>query len=211
MELSLGLYVITTESGLLTHIDIAKAASMGGADIVQYRDKKNSFPTKIKIGQRIRQITEQSGVKFIVNDSLEIAYQVGADGVHLGNDDASPQEAREKLGKDAIIGVSASNDEEIEYAIKNGADYLGSGPVYHTITKLDAGNPIGVSGIKEIVSKVELPVVAIGGIKLENVEELFTTGIDGIAIGSAILTDDIFKQVRRFRAAIDDCKAERTV
>lgn len=125
----------------------------------------------------------------MINDDVQLAKAVGADGVHVGQEDSSVQEARKTLGSDAIIGVSAGSFEEAERAIKDGADYIGVGSIYATQSKPDAGEPIGVDALSRIVQTVarRIPVVAIGGIDVGNVLPCWRAGVGGVAVVSAVM------------------------
>jgi len=164
---------------------------------VQYRDKVRLRREIYEEAIRLRKITKDYNAMFIVNDHADIAYCVNADGVHLGQDDLPLKEARRIIGKKKIIGISTHNLEQAIEAERDGADYIGFGPVFQTMTK-DAGEPKGIDMLREVKTKVRIPVVAIGGINLENIMSVLSTGIDGVAVASAILTGDIEENVRRF-------------
>lgn len=157
---------------------------------VQLRDKNISREESLKLGQQLRQITRQARATFIVNDDIELAAELKADGVHLGQDDRSLSEARETLGADAIIGISAHCEQEAEIAIAAGVNYLGVGCIFGTTSKGDAGSAIGADRLAEIVRFVDgrVPVVAIGGVNLGNARFCKEAGADGIAVISAVMT-----------------------
>jgi thiamine-phosphate pyrophosphorylase len=169
----------------------------GGVRWVQYRDKVRPRREIYEEAIRLRKSTQDYNAIFIVNDYTDIAYCVNADGVHLGQNDLPLIEARRIIGKKKIIGISTHNLEQAIEAERDGADYIGFGPVFQTITK-DAGEPKGIDMLREVKTKVKIPVVAIGGINLENIIPVLNTGIDAVAIASAILTGDIEENVRRF-------------
>jgi thiamine-phosphate pyrophosphorylase len=192
------LYLITdrTISGL-THTDIVKQAVKAGIRIIQLREKdlpKNQF---YKEAALIRVLTLRHGITFIVNDYVDIACAVHADGVHLGQDDMPIQEAREILGKKSIIGISTHSLRQAVQAQHEGADYIGFGPLFSTATK-DAGKPKGVHALGEIKRHISIPVVAIGGITPENALHVLRSGADATAVSSAILSGDIRENVKKF-------------
>jgi thiamine-phosphate pyrophosphorylase len=207
MSLDLTLYVITDRrlaSGR-SHEEVAREAIAGGATVIQLRDKEASTKELVEIGRRLRRLTAERGVTFIVNDRVDVALAVDADGVHLGQEDMPAALARQLMGPAKVIGVSAGTVEEAKRAEKDGADYLGVGPVYATVTKPDAGEPIGVEGLAEILRAVSIPVVAIGGINEGNVEEVIAAGADGVAVVSAVVAaQDIEAAARRLRRKIKE-------
>ncbi len=189
LEKYLGLYFITDNSFGRSHIELAEMVLKAGVKIIQFREKKMSTREMLENAREIRRLTEDYGAIFIVNDRLDVALASEADGVHVGQDDMPAETVREIAG-DIILGVSASNVEEALAAEKDGADYVGAGPVFTTTTKEDAGDAIGVTGLAEIVRAVKIPVVAIGGIDHSNVSSVLKTGCAGIAVISAIAAND---------------------
>jgi thiamine-phosphate pyrophosphorylase len=184
-----GLYVIT-DSALCpgrTHAHIARAAITGGAKIVQLRDKDATDREFYNWAVELRDLTRSTGVAFFVNDRVDIAAAVGADGVNIGQTDMPVAAARGVLGPDAIIGVSADSLEEALQAERDGADYVGFGPVFPTVTKLDAGPVSGLETLAEVVRNLSIPVVAIGGIGLSNIGQVAETGAAGAAVVSAVV------------------------
>lgn len=176
----------------------------GGARIVQLR-AKDAAPGDILVAARsIREAANKSGALFIVNDRVDIAMIAGADGVHLGQDDLPVEEARRLLGPDRIIGLSTHDVKEALEAETLGADYISLGPIFPTRTKKDAQPPKGLPLLSEIRSAVLLPIVAIGGITRENMEEVFKAGADSVAIISGILTErDIKDRVSSIVSGIE--------
>jgi thiamine-phosphate pyrophosphorylase len=168
-----------------------------GARWVQYREKGRSRREIHEEALRLRRLTKNYNAVFIINDYVDIAICVDADGVHLGQDDLPLKEARKIIGRNRIIGISTHNLQQAIDAGMDGADYIGFGPVFRTVTK-DAGEPRGTDMLREVKTKVKIPVVAIGGINLENIMPVLNTGIDAIAVASAILIGDIDKNVRQF-------------
>lgn len=182
------LYLVTDER---THVDgllpLLEQAIAGGVTAVQLRRKADLGKRFLELALSVRQLTRQHGVLFFVNDRVDIAALVEADGVHVGQDDISCAEARRLLGPHAYIGVSAETVDEALAAEQAGADYLGVGAVYPTLSKPDAGFT-GLDGLRQIVASVQIPVVAIGGIGQVNAHEVMAHGADGIAVVSAIMS-----------------------
>jgi thiamine-phosphate diphosphorylase len=185
------LYIITDKelSKGRSHLKIAEAAIKGGADVIQLRDKTASSRKLFEIAIQIRKITQRAGVQFIVNDRLDIALAVNADGLHVGQDDLPTTVARKLLGPDKILGASAKSIEEAIRAEKNGADYLGLGPIFEARrTKADAGIPLGLQLIKDIHERCSLPIVAIGGINQTNISSVIEAGAQCAAVISAVVS-----------------------
>lgn len=185
------LYVITDEvlSRGRSHAEIAEAAITGGADIIQLRDKTASSQKLYKAACDIRKLTQKAGVSFVVNDRLDIALAVDADGLHVGQDDLPASVARRLLKSGMILGVSATSLEEAIQAEKDGADYLGVGPVFEARgTKPDAGEPLGLELIQNVLQECSLPIVAIGGINNSNVGKAIHSGAHCAAVISAIVS-----------------------
>ncbi|MEK7773638.1 MAG: thiamine phosphate synthase [Deltaproteobacteria bacterium] len=160
----------------------------GGARIVQLRAKDAAPRDALEASRIIREVTEKSGAIFIVNDRVDIAMISGADGVHLGQNDLPVAEVRRLLGPDRIIGLSTHDVKEALEAGPLGADYISLGPIFPTTTKKDAHPPRGLPLLSEIRKAVRLPIVAIGGITQENMEDVFKAGADSAAMISGILT-----------------------
>lgn len=181
------LYAVTDRSWLgdETLATQVEKALKGGATFVQLREKHLDKETFRKEAVEIQKLCREYHVPFVINDNVEIAMEIGADGVHVGQSDMEAGSVRKKLGPDKIIGVSAATVEQALQAEKSGADYLGVGAVFSTSTKEDA-KPLDHKVLKEICEAVHIPVVAIGGISQENVFELKESKIAGIAVVSAI-------------------------
>lgn len=162
-----------------------EAALKGGATCIQLREKSMDTASFVKEAHAIRALCKDYSVPFIINDNVEVALAVDADGIHVGQHDMEAGSVRQKLGDDKILGVSAQTVEQARRAQASGADYLGVGAVFHTGTKPDADD-VSLDTLKAICDAVDIPVVAIGGICRDNVLELAGTGIDGIAVVSAI-------------------------
>jgi len=203
------LYVITDQriSHGKSHLEVAEAAIVGGATVIQFRDKEMEDAEAIEICQKIHKLTKKKGVPFIVNDRIEVAKVIGADGVHLGQEDLPLGFARKVLGKDKIIGVSIKTVKQALKAVEEGADYLGVGSIYPTATKSDAGEALGITRLKEIKKSVNIPIVAIGGINENNLEEVLWAGADGVAVISAVVTaPDITEACRKLKTKIECIK-----
>jgi thiamine-phosphate pyrophosphorylase len=204
-----GLCFITDSSICnLSYENMALNALQAGLKWLQYRDKERSRREVYEEAVRLRGITKDFNAVFLVNDHTDIAIAVNADGVHLGQDDLPLKEARKIMGRKRIIGVSTHTVEQAVDAEKDGADYIGFGPVFHTTTK-DAGSPKGIDMLHEIKRKVRIPVVAIGGINLENVRSVLDAEADAIAVASAILSGDIGDNTKRFLNIIESHSAFR--
>jgi thiamine-phosphate pyrophosphorylase len=183
----LQLYVVTDERPDGEQLlPIVRAAIAGGATAIQLRRKQELGRRFVELGRAIRAITRESGVLFFVNDRVDVALLVDADGVHLGQDDIPCRDARHLMG-DRIIGISAETVAEAVQAERDGADYLGVGAVFPTQSKPDAGYT-GLDGLRQIVQAVQIPVVAIGGIQHSNMESVMQTGAAGIAVVSAVMS-----------------------
>jgi len=184
------LYVVTDErlSRGLTHARIAELASQGGADAIQLRDKERSGKELFRIAQEIRKSTREAGILFIMNDRLDIALASGADGVHLGQDDLPLKAARAIAPSPFIIGISVGSVEEAARAEDEGADYVAIGPVFPTESKHDAGPGLGLGLVKDIRAGVSVPVIGIGGIHAGNAGEVIRAGADGVAVISAVVS-----------------------
>ena len=169
--------------------EIVRAAVDGGVDVVQLREKDTTARERYELGRDLREITREAGVPLIVNDRVDIAQAVDADGVHLGDDDLPVPVARERLGEDAIVGRSVSFVEDAREAERAGADYLGVGAIYATGSKDDIAAEeyaIGTEHLSEICEAVDIPVVGIGGIDASNASEVAAAGADGVAVITAI-------------------------
>ena len=202
------LYAVTDRTWVkdTTLMDQVKEALEGGITFLQLREKHLSKEEFIKEAREMKELSKEYKVPFVINDNIEVALAVDADGVHIGQDDMSVEEARKLLGEDKIIGVSAHNVEEAIKAQKGGADYLGVGAVCATSTKKDA-NVVSKEEIKKICHTVEIPVVAIGGIKKENIKTLEGKDVDGVAVVSAIFAaKDIKKDTKQLRSLVEEMK-----
>jgi thiamine-phosphate pyrophosphorylase len=188
LERLTGLYVIIDTEFLKGRscLDVAAAAIRGGAKIIQLRDKASGIRGFLNMAVELKELCKKNDVLFIVNDSLEVALAVDADGLHVGRDDLPVDVARRLLPLDKILGASVRTVDEAEKAHKDGADYLGVGAMYATDTKAGA-EVVGVGRIKEIKNAVDMPVVAIGGINEGNIGEVMKAGADAAAVISAVM------------------------
>ena len=208
-----GLYVITDArlSRGRSHLEVLRAAISGGATAIQLRDKELSTRELVSEGQRLRSLTREMGALLIINDRIDVALAVEADGVHVGQDDMPAALARKLIGPGRILGVSAGTVAEAQMARADGADYLGVGSVYPTHTKPDAGKPIGLAGLALIAAAVSIPVVGIGGINQDNVAGIIAAGAQGVAIVSAVVAaEDVEAAARRIAERIETAKEARS-
>lgn len=187
----LKLYAVTDSTWLHGRnlADVVREAILGGATIVQYREKQRSAAVQMTEAMAVRNVCREMGVPFIMNDSVALAKALDADGVHLGLDDGDLRKARDILGPDKIIGASTHNAREAVEAMLQGADYLGCGAVFGSATKTNV-RPICPEVIREVTSAVSIPVVAIGGITRENLPRLRGCGLAGTAVVSAIFAQE---------------------
>lgn len=181
------LYAVTDRSWLEgeTLCSQVEKALRGGVTFVQLREKDLSEEAFLEEAEEIQKLCARYGVPFVINDNVDIAARIGADGVHVGQSDMEAGDVRKRLGPDKIIGVSAQTVEQARKAQAHGADYLGVGAVFPTGSKADAVE-VDHETVKEICNAVDIPVIAIGGITAENVTDLKGTGICGAAVISAI-------------------------
>ena len=168
---------------------IALAAVRGGATMVQLRYKVGASEI-MQSAREVIEVLRPTGVPVIINDRIELARALGAQGVHLGQGDASPVEARNVLGEDAIVGLSITAPEQVAAIDPSIVDYLGVGPIFATGSKPDAAPPLGLEALTQIAASVRLPVVAIGGITEANAAAVIRAGADGLAVISAICAAD---------------------
>jgi thiamine-phosphate pyrophosphorylase len=207
------LYVITGEAYHPGRdlVEVMEEAILGGADIVQLRDKTGTKREVLQKARALRELTRRYGVTFIVNDHLDVALACDADGVHLGQDDLPLPEARRILGDGKIIGVSTHAIEEARRAAAEGADYIGVGPVFPTNTKANAV-PVTTAYVRQVAAEIRIPFVAIGGITLQNVEQVLEAGARRICAVSAIVgSADVRGTCQAFRRLIERYReADRT-
>ena len=185
------LYAVTDRSWLRgqTLYEQVEEALKGGATFIQLREKNLDYEDFLKEAKEVKKLCNKYKVPFVINDNVELAKEIGADGVHVGQDDMESGKVREILGEDKIIGVSAHNVKEALLAQRNGANYLGVGAVFNTTSKNDV-TTLSYEVLKEICEAVSIPVIAIGGINEENVSKLAGSGICGVAVISAIFAKE---------------------
>jgi thiamine-phosphate pyrophosphorylase len=194
-----GYYFITdtalTKAGNTADVAAAVAA---GTMVVQYRAKNLSTRSMVEEALRLKRTAKDA--LFIINDRLDVALAVDAGGVHIGQDDMPYEYARRLLGPGKIIGITAHTVDQALAAQAQGADYVGVSPIFATLTKHDAGTPAGLRLIKEVKKAVRIPVVAIGGINLENAPQVIAAGADALCAISAVVTnDDVLERVKDFQ------------
>ena len=201
VKVDYSLYLVTDRKWLRER-DLAQSielAIQGGVTLVQLREKAISTREFLELAIRVKEITSHYRVPLIINDRLDIALAIDADGLHVGQDDFPLKRARELFGPHKIIGVSASTMAEALLAQQQGADYLGVGAVFSTSTKTDA-TEVSLEQLKIIKKSVTIPVVAIGGINETNLRQVLDTGIDGVSVVSAILAKkDILMAAKQFK------------
>ncbi len=198
-HVDLSIYIISDRSAGRgrAHEEVAAAAIAGGATVVQLREK--TLPTRqfLEVAVRMRDVTRRAGLPLIINDRVDVALAVDADGVHVGPGDMTVAVTRRLLGPDRLIGASAGTVAEAVEAEQDGADYLGVGSVFATPSKVDAGAPIGTRTVQAIAQAVRIPVVGIGGITPDNAAAVIDAGAAGVAVISAVANaDDISAAVR---------------
>lgn len=198
------LYAVTDRHWLegRTLHEVVKESLEGGVTFIQLREKKLDEEHFLKEAKDLKELCREYHVPFVINDNVEIAIEMDADGVHVGQSDMEAGKVREKLGPDKIIGVSCKNVEQALLAKKHGADYLGVGAMYPTGTKKDA-TAVTPEALSAVCQAVDIPVVAIGGINKDRLEPLKGTGVDGVAVVSAIFAaEDIEKATRELKEAV---------
>lgn len=201
------LYLVTDRSWLKARnlADQVEEAIKGGVSFVQIREKELAHDNFKKLALEIKEVTDYYKIPFVVNDNIEIAKEIDADGVHLGQDDMGLKEARNFLGKDKIIGISVGNIDQALEAQEEGADYLGLGSLFPTDTKEDA-LLMNIEIVRQIADQTTIPLVGIGGINKGNIEDLKESGLNGIAVVSAILKEDnVEEAASELLALVKEC------
>lgn len=186
---------------------VLEAAIKGGVTIFQFREKGQGAlagSQKYDLAKELKALCSNHGIPFIVNDDIELALELDADGVHIGQEDESVEAVRKKIG-DKILGVSAHSIAEVDHAIQNGADYLGIGPVFPTSTKEDAKTAAGTKLIEDLRKKgYSIPIVGIGGIKVENARSVIQAGADGVSVITAIShAEDIIETTVKLKNEVE--------
>jgi len=200
-------YLVTdaklSKKGIVSDV---KNAVNAGCKIVQYREKNKSTKDMINEAEQIKKACEGKAV-FLVDDEIDVALAVDADGVHIGQDDISIVTARGLLGKDKIIGLTVHDEKEAIAAEKNGANYIGLAPIFETDTKKDTKKPCGIGMIERVRNEVHLPIVAIGGITKDNIKDVMRAGADSVvAIAPVVGSDNVYEEVTNFIRIIKENK-----
>lgn len=201
-KLDTDIYCLTAEkySNGRNNIEVVKAMINSGIKIIQYREKEKKMLQKYKECLEIRKLTSEAKVTFIINDNIDIALIVKADGVHIGQDDLPIEKVREMVGDEIIIGVSTHSPEQAHDAVKKGADYIGVGPIYKTYTKEDVCEPVGLECLDYVVKNIDIPFVAIGGIKEHNLHKVRSKGAKCVAMVTEIVgAKDIEMKIAKIR------------
>lgn len=196
------LYGITAEehSKGRGNVEVVKQLIAAGIQVIQYREKDKKQRFKYEECMEIRKLTKEAGVTFIVNDDIDIAILVGADGVHIGQEDLPIEKVRQLVGPDMIIGLSTHSPEQARDAVARGADYIGVGPIFRTYTKKDVCEPVGLEYLSYVVHNMEIPFVAIGGIKEHNIQQVKEQGAKCICLVTEIVgAEDIVGKVKQIR------------
>lgn len=189
-NIDLSLYLVTDNSDdVEKFLNTIEEGIKGGVSVVQIREKTADTLDFYNLALKVKEITTKYDVPLIINDRVDVALAIDANGVHIGQSDMPCDVTRRLVGKDKIVGVSAATIDEAKKAQRDGADYIGTGAVFPTATKDDAPS-VTKDELKEIVDSIDIPVVAIGGINLDNASELIDTGIAGLSVVSAIMSSD---------------------
>ncbi len=208
VKLDTDLYCITGEeySAGRDNIQVVESMIRAGIKIIQYREKDKKLLQKYRECLKIRQLTKEAGVTFIINDDIDIAMLVQADGVHIGQDDLPIEKVRELVGVEMIIGLSTHSPEQALDAVQRGADYIGVGPIYRTFTKKDVCEPVGLEYLEYVANNIDIPFVAIGGIKEHNIEEVVARGARCAALITEIVgAESIEKKIKSIRQKMKGC------
>jgi thiamine-phosphate pyrophosphorylase len=204
--LDYSLYLVTAAelSGGRSQRQIVAAAIRGGVTLVQYREKSASTRQMIEEARELCALCRAHRIPFIVNDRVDIALAVDADGVHVGQDDLPASLARQWIGPGKLLGVSVENVAQARLAVEGSADYVGASPIFTTPTKPDAPPPMGLQGLQEIARACPIPVVAIGGLNAKNVANVSRAGAAGVAVVSAIIgAEDPERAARELKRVIE--------
>lgn len=209
LKKALNVYFISGTNNVLSPLpDVLTEAISGGVTLFQFREKGETALTgnaKRMMAQSLKRICTDHQIPFIVNDDVELAIEIGADGIHVGQTDANPAVVRKQIGPDKILGISAHTIAEAKKAIEDGADYLGVGPMYATNSKDDAEDVCGPEMISEMRKQgIDIPIVAIGGITVGHTRNILQAGANGVSVISAIASAPSPKQVaKQFRNECD--------
>jgi len=212
-QIDYSLYLVTDRelSRGRTTLEVVQAAVRGGVTCVQLREKSHPTRELVEDALKIKDFLRVHNIPLIINDRVDVAMAVQADGVHLGQTDMPLETAKAILNDSMIIGISAESVEDAVKAEKGGADYISVSPVFATPTKTDTSPPLGLEGIKIIRQQVQIPIVGIGGLNKDNCADVIRCGADGIAVVSAIVSaDDPEKAARELREIIQQAKHHGT-
>jgi thiamine-phosphate pyrophosphorylase len=188
--------------------EVVQAAIRGGAQMIQFRDKELSDGQFYREALKLKALTREAGVLFIINDRADVALSAGADGIHLGDQDLPLKEARRLLGPELIVGASAQTPSEVHHAQEAGADYLGVGAIFPTGTKKDAVH-VGTERLVQLRPVAKIPILAIGGITEDNAEQAIQAGADGLAVISAVVSaEDIALATARLLNRVRQARGE---
>ena len=200
-KFDLSLYLVTDPSARHGVIETVTMAAENGVTMVQLRDKHASNEAMITQARALKALLAPKGIPLIINDRLDVAIAVGADGLHIGQSDGDPKAARERLDPQAILGLSIENPAQLSSGLLNYIDYFGAGPVFSTATKPGHAPAIGLDGLEGIVKQSGIDCVAIGGLKQKHLRAVFKTGAKGVAVVSAITTaPDPARATKQLRA-----------
>jgi thiamine-phosphate pyrophosphorylase len=207
-KLDLGVYLVTDRPAFLGRdpLEVVAAAVAGGASVVQLREKQATTREFVDLARALVGLLRPLGVPLIINDRVDVALAIGADGVHVGQDDMDPRDVRGLIGPDKILGLSVTGADEARAARGMPVDYLGAGPVFATATKKDAGAPQGIVGLATMLALAEVPVVAIGAITTDNAAAVMAQGASGLAVVSAICSAPDPRQAAQVLRRIVDAK-----
>lgn len=203
------IYCLTAEkfSNGRSNIDVIRAMLESGIKLIQYREKEKKMGLKYEECLAIREMTRQAGAAFIVNDDIDLAMLVGADGVHVGQEDLPVDAVRRLVGENMAIGLSTHAPEEARAAVEAGADYIGVGPIFRTFTKDDVVDPVGFEYLDYVVENIDIPFVAIGGIKEHNVGDVVNRGACCVALVTEIVeAENIGQKIGELRDAMQGAK-----
>lgn len=200
------LYCILGEEFSLgrSNIYVVEHMLKAGVKIIQYREKDKSKLQKLNECKTIRSLTKVAKATFIINDDIDIALLVQADGVHIGQDDLPAKDVRRLIGNNMILGVSTHSPEQALAAVSDGADYIGTGPIFKTFTKKDVCAPVGIGYLEYVAKNMRIPHVAIGGIKESNLDSVLAAGARCVCMVTEILgANDIYATIRRISDKIN--------
>lgn len=205
------LHVITAEGPIAEVAQTVSEALEAGAPVIQLRRKLGTEKERLELGLILREKCSEARATFIVNDDADLAIELAADGVHIGSDDGEISQARSKMGPHRIIGATCRNRDEALQAERDGASYLGVGPVFATSTKHGLPVEIGIAGLSEIVAATSLPVIAIAGITTQRVGEVMRAGAHGVAVIGAIFeSGDVAAATETFLSEIERGTIKKT-